>query len=164
MSTSAGTEQLSRAQYILDRERVAEKAADVHREDGIARIHYEGGRGAYVLCGLDAEWVWSGPASHAFHTHCLGPDNGGVLQALARAVADILRNDPPASTPVHSEWSSVTFWPEDLAPPISAGDTRVLLNGCPPVGPCRILSEENYQIARAAVNALAGHRNSVTGR
>jgi len=44
--------------------------------------------------------------------------------------------------------------PEDLAPPIHKGDARVLINGKPPVGACRILSEPNYQVALRAVNGF----------
>ena len=44
-------------------------------------------------------------------------------------------------------------WPENLAVPIPAYDSRLLLNGSPLNVPCRILSEPNYQHARACVNS-----------
>ena len=45
-------------------------------------------------------------------------------------------------------------WPEDLTPLLVRGDTRLLLRGKLPQTDCRVLSEENYQHARAAVNML----------
>lgn len=39
---------------------------------------------------------------------------------------------------------------------MGAGDPRVLVNGRPLDDPFRILSEQNYQLAMAAVNLLRG--------
>jgi hypothetical protein len=47
----------------------------------------------------------------------------------------------------------------DITPLVPAGDACVLLNGFPSRVPVRVLSEENYQFAVAAINEL--HRRGL---
>lgn len=51
--------------------------------------------------------------------------------------------------------ASQGVWGDNLVPPIKQGDARVRLGvmGRPPDVPIRILSEENWQLAAALVNA-----------
>lgn len=45
-------------------------------------------------------------------------------------------------------------WTDDMTPAIAAGDHRIRFNGEVPAAACRVLSEGNFQLAMAAVNAL----------
>lgn len=63
---------------------------------------------------------------------------------------------PPGSEPsvAAPDFSETHRWTNCTAVPIPANDPRVIVNGRPLPVASRILSEENYQLAMAAVNAM----------
>lgn len=73
-----------------------------------------------------------------------------------QTVESVLYWGPPGSEPRAEvpNFSNAEPWTNSTAVPIPANDPRVKVNGRPLPVASRILSEENYQLAMAAVNAM----------
>lgn len=76
-----------------------------------------------------------------------------ALEALVK-----LAELPPRPVLVDLWGATPGRWTNSTAVAMGAGDPRVLVNGRPLDYPFRILSEQNFQLAMAAVNLLRGVR------
>ena len=77
--------------------------------------------------------------------------DAAALEALVK-----LAELPPRPVLLPIKGAAPGRWAENLATPIAARDTTVLVCGKPLPTAARIISEENYQLAMRAVNLLRG--------